>query len=321
MSDTQPRSIGAPLILCGHPKSGTTLFRGLLEGHSELLVLPKETFFLSWAASHVDAQIDEAAAYLEERLFDGDGEHRAPLITPQASHPREVLEAAVRRFGIREAEGSPRYWIEKTPGNETSLRLAKQWFPGLRAIYIARDPRDVYHSYALKKERESNGERTLPLQDFIYRWGMSVWAWRYFCSANEGCLTLRYEDLVQHPREILAVVTEFLGIDYEEVLEIPMLGGEPWGGNSMHGEHFSGVSKVSVGRWRDGLQWEVVSTIETFLRWPMASLGYVAAGPARSFSSALRTLWSFPSRRKRLLGMLIRLNWPFALPRRLRPSH
>ena len=37
-----------PVFICGAPRSGTTLLSNLLDGHSELLVLPSETHILQY---------------------------------------------------------------------------------------------------------------------------------------------------------------------------------------------------------------------------------------------------------------------------------
>ena len=34
-----------PVFICGHPKSGTSLLRSMLDNHPELIVYPEETYF------------------------------------------------------------------------------------------------------------------------------------------------------------------------------------------------------------------------------------------------------------------------------------
>ncbi len=35
----------SPVFICGHPKSGTSLFRSILDSHPQLIVYPEETVF------------------------------------------------------------------------------------------------------------------------------------------------------------------------------------------------------------------------------------------------------------------------------------
>ena len=46
--DPQPMDVplrDRPVFICGHPKSGTSLLRNLLDSHSELVVYPEETWY------------------------------------------------------------------------------------------------------------------------------------------------------------------------------------------------------------------------------------------------------------------------------------
>ena len=35
----------SPIFICGHPKSGTSLLRSILDSHPEIIVYPEETGF------------------------------------------------------------------------------------------------------------------------------------------------------------------------------------------------------------------------------------------------------------------------------------
>lgn len=41
-SEIDNEVLGQPVFICGCPKSGTTLLASLLDGHSELLIIPEE---------------------------------------------------------------------------------------------------------------------------------------------------------------------------------------------------------------------------------------------------------------------------------------
>jgi hypothetical protein len=59
-------------------------------------------------------------------------------------------------------------------------------------------------------------------------------------------MSVRYEDLVASPREIMRGVSRFLGVPWNENLVTPSFLGTPWKGSSMQGRSFDGVNRSSV---------------------------------------------------------------------------
>jgi hypothetical protein len=207
--------------------------------------------------------------------------------------------------------------VEKTPGNERHLDRLAAWYDDIRAIYIVRDPRDVYVSYARKKQIESDGQATLPLEDFVCRWGMSIWAWQQFMAKCPNGLLIRYEDLLRYPQGIMTTVCRFLDIEYEPVLERPTKNGKLWQGNSMYGEKFTGISTKPIGRWQKRLSQEQLTVLEAYLGKAIGWLGYQLATEPPSLSQMVGCWLRHRRKRKQILGMVTRLYWPFQLPKRL----
>jgi len=333
--------IGTPIFICGHPKSGTTLLATLLDDHSQLTVFPEETFYLDMLNGSPQRTPGEGMEWLlqegacrylsmdivqNELRGDSDysdfdfetfqksfGHH---FDTGPQTHAR-VFEALMAAYAHVTSQTGKRYWVEKTPGTERYLRQLKTWYPDLRAIYIVRDPRDVYASYARKKERESEGQRQLSVEEFVARWSRSVWEWRRYSAQDANTLTVRYEDLLRYPQQILSLVCGFLGVEYETVLETPTKIGKPWSGNSMHGDRFSSISTTPIGRWKNLLAPNQLYMLETYLGKAMIMFGYQPVHGPQPLHKAIRLWLQQSTRRRRVLGMLIRLYWPFQLPKRL----
>ncbi len=88
--------------------------------------------------------------------------------------------------------------------------LAKIW-PTAKFIYIVRDPRDVASScvkfgWAGNTWFGVNG--WLRAEEYLTRLKTMI--------SPEKLLEVRYEDLIRNPTEILAIICDFLGIDYSE---------------------------------------------------------------------------------------------------------
>jgi len=115
-------SSGSATFIVGHPRSGTSLLRALLDGHSRLLVLPFETHFLEWASgSHPVEKLLDRTRLLSTLLQQYPALSRKEVVDEIASRlgPRtgqaQRLTALVDAWGVltRRAEWSR--WVEKTP--------------------------------------------------------------------------------------------------------------------------------------------------------------------------------------------------------------
>ena len=59
-----------PVFICGHPKSGTSLLRSMLDNHPELIVYPEETyFFRKFLPMSEGSTLKEQLALAEEHLI------------------------------------------------------------------------------------------------------------------------------------------------------------------------------------------------------------------------------------------------------------
>ena len=205
-----------------------------------------------------------------------------------------LLESIIRCFGQVTGQPHKPYWIEKTPLNENYLEKAVKWWPDLRAIYIIRDPRDNYCSYkktrqkrrqalevqAYEEEKENRSPdlakqkpsipRLLVPDEFIAYWFESLNHWERFAARHaDNMLLIRYEDLVESPRQVMESVCSFLQINWDEVLMRPTRSGVFWSGNSMHGTEFKGISTASVGKYKEVLSEREVRYLEAWLRRPI----------------------------------------------------
>ena len=167
-----------PFFICGHPKSGTSLLRNLLDGHPQLEVYPEATsFFRQYlkeaARLDLEAQLDLAEKHLAH-FFEWNQYNQPPnqvgfpdrdysgilfaqlvafmrerALGKGSRHPGDVLSAAVLAFGDvtgQNSAGTLR-WVEKTLYNEFFALQIITWWPETLFIHIVRDPRDNYASY------------------------------------------------------------------------------------------------------------------------------------------------------------------------------
>ncbi len=302
MAEATEQLLGAATFICGHPKSGTSLLAGLLDGHPQLVVYPEESGYFRRVYDQLEAADVDAPAMMETQVlhifhwnprdphptqanFPGRDYSNVPfeqvraafhrILDAQGVSARTLLPAAMLAFG--EVAGllseEIQRWVEKTPYNEYFAEEIFALWPQARCLHVVRDPRDNYASYRRKHPD----------------WRPEVFALSWRASLQRGLrnrrtfgaeryLILRYEDLVLNVDETVELVRRFLGIEDDPALRRPTRLGRPWQGNSMFGEAFDGVSASPVGRYRRHLSPGEVARLEAALGQEMARWGYRLTG-------------------------------------------
>jgi hypothetical protein len=265
----------SPVFICGPARSGTTLLVRLLDSHSDLAVLPEETYVyqdlllqrrLSWFVVMLAERFDRPAlpalllgAPFRRFAFAGPEHLRARLRTWVQSFDTDrtptdgIIDAAVR--DARPTDGywpaflavyerlvpgalaTRRYWVEKTPSNERFIALHERAFSAsCRYLHVVRDPRDVVASW-LKERRDAGVARDRTLVRICYLWSLSVHLCRHGLQAYPARYhAIRYEDLVREPREVMDGICRFLEIAHDDRVLAPTKLGAPASLNSSY-EH------------------------------------------------------------------------------------
>jgi len=283
----------------------------LLDSHPELLVFPEETRFFQRVLGHPercnpDYLFSETAVNVlaHDKLSMPSGERDYSDIdypTYQESlrarwaggkqDQRALFEAIFFAYGQVKDQLDKKYSVEKTPFNERYLHQAVEMWPDLRAIYIARDPRDNYCSYRKQRQNQvaanpkDSAYSMLSEQEFIAYWLDSLLYWERFSARHKHqTLMLRYEDIVQNPQDELKRICDFLAIEWDDTLLMPTRNNHPWSGNSIYGTQHTGISASSLGRYREKLSTEKIEYLESWLRksmqnynWPMDSEAHFSA--------------------------------------------
>jgi len=280
-----------PVFVCGHPKSGTTLLRSLLDSHPQLLVYPDETFFFRGFLPETrtlsnDEKLSLAQRYLLHFFTNQDGlEFTGYAETCRTTqqiiekegyrHDGDWLSSAILAFGQVNQQINNRtlYWVEKTPFNEHYAGMIYKWWPEARCIHVLRDPRDNYATY----HRKHHG---LTVEEFSWSWCASLKAGlenqKRF--SPQAYWILRYEDLVQKPEATIQEIIAFLGIQDDENLRMPTTMGKLWEGNSQFGDKFAGISAKPLDRWKKELSPDEVNMIETVCSGGMGKYNYMPQG-------------------------------------------
>jgi hypothetical protein len=273
-----------PVLLCGYPKSGTTLLLALLDHHPDLLVFPEETRFfrevryqpenqtVEYVLSKTGAnafrhdEVTWPSGYRDYSAINFENYERAvqDFWNRSQQNPYDLLESQILAYGEVTEQTGKKLWVEKTPYNENHLSDAAAHYPNLRAVFILRDPRDNFASYSLQRRKQN---RDLTLHAFLESWMNSLHNWSKFASDHPTqAFSIHYRDLATNPREMMERLAAFLEIPYNDSLLNPTRNGVFWSGNSMYGTKHEAISASSVDKYKESLSLDEIKHLEYMLR-------------------------------------------------------
>jgi Sulfotransferase family len=287
---------GAPLLILGVRRSGTTLLRVMLDRHPALAV-PDESYFIPQiAARHrgridADAFCDDLARLPTLREWDvAVADVRARL------GPGATLGDGVRAVYEAYADGlgKPRFG-DKTPMYMQHLRLLERLFPDAIHVHLVRDGRDAATSFLSMPEGIATATWAHPRSaaGFACQWRTEVEAARALGGrVGPGrYLEVRYERLVAEPEAVLRQICAFAGLEYAG----DMLGyaGTVDLSAKPHQTRLAQPPTAGVRDWRREMDAAGVAAFEAVAGDVLAACGYElaergrAAGPRRRARAAL----------------------------------
>lgn len=213
-----------PVFVGACPRSGTTLFRSMLNAHPDL-ALPRETHFVMEAYRNRhkfgDLRAPENKRKLARWLVRRDRTQFDRLEIPPDDAVR-ALRAAPPTLGsvigtgfkmFAEQDGKAR-WGDKRPMYGQRLPELFAMFPDAQVVLLVRDPRAVVASMkklgwpkaVIRNGSVGGGTR---------RWLNAIDAGQRGLKRyrRDQVLQIRYEDLVTDPASVLSYVCGFLGLD------------------------------------------------------------------------------------------------------------
>ncbi len=326
----------SPVFIAGHPKSGTSLLRSVLDSHPELVAYPEETsFFRRYLPKTAGKTLLEKTVLSERYLthiFEWNQVHPPPhqagfpdrdyshipvaqvrrmvneLVSERFRNDGDMLSAVVLAYGKVSGQITPttERWVEKTPYNEHYAGQIYTWWPAALMVHTVRDPRDNFTSYRRKHSSWSP-------EAFGLSWARSTLAGINNLADHgaERYWLLRYEDLVNAPETGLRQLCRFLRISDDPSLRRPARGGKAWAGNSMFEEEFSAISAAPVGRWKESLPAQDVAALELVTAPLMRRLGYTLSGQVETLATPEPQHRQY---RTRLIGRLLALTLESKLP-------
>jgi hypothetical protein len=283
----------ADLLICGVPRSGTSLTRGLFAAHPAYAVPRQEMVWWVSLYPRFRGQPAQWPAFLAALVDDAktrslDLDRRSLTAALAAVPPGAHLAAfdvVLRRFAAAQGRA---HWGEKTLFAEREAPEVLAALPRVKIIHLIRDPRDVYVSYLHAPWRTSDGGRwgriKLRVRGHLAwtlrNWRLSVGLARAHAARwPDRYRAVRYEDLVRDPAGTLRALCAFAGVAYEPGMmaldAYPDLVERK--GNSSFGP-LEGVSTAPIGRFHGALPPRAIALCEALAGEELARNGYAPAG-------------------------------------------
>jgi len=204
-----------PILIVGHPRSGTTLLATILNRHSQVAIPPELNFFLPAFRGRRRAAVRSGShkALLEYARWIHNGSEFAnesveALFVKRPASPEHLFRCMLIDYA--HARGKPRCG-EKSPWHHLAVTELATFFPRAKFLWMMRDGRDVVRSC-----------RGMPFFTWEPDWRhCQTWsraaalAERYQRRNPDRFLICRFEALVEKPVSEVRRIDEFLGLAFE----------------------------------------------------------------------------------------------------------
>jgi len=276
-----------PVFVLSAPRSGSTLFRLILNAHPALAFPPPAwlyEFLRGFVYSYGDLSDERNLMALAEDFLN------APTIRKGAFgvEPKSLVdEARESSFaGLYEAihrvwaarQGKTR-WGQKSPRNAFWMREILEDFPNAQFIHIVRDGRDVTLDL-------SDSKNFRP--DNLYA---GAHLWRRYVGTIEAArdrlqlgpdtlLEIRYEDLCADPESVCRKICDFLGEDWSDEMLAHHRSddAQSWASDETHAKSGRPITTEYCGMWRKRLIGRDLDMVTTVQRSLLERFGYETTG-------------------------------------------
>jgi tetratricopeptide (TPR) repeat protein len=230
-------------LLCGHPRSGTTLLEQVLDAHSDII-----------SAEETKMMHDDAYLPLIRDFPEGTSILQALDSVPPSliCHARENYFHCIELFLRKKIDG--RLLVDKNPALNLMIPMVVRVFPETKFIVALRDPRDVVVScfmQALPLTPISSAYLSIEGTVNQYANVMGFWL-EMLPRMGAQWMHVRYEELVDDLPAVARSVLGFLGVGFEDnVLKFYEHASKKRVNSPSHADVKKPLYRTAVGRWRN----------------------------------------------------------------------
>jgi len=230
-------------LLCGHPRSGTTLLEQVLDAHSDMT-----------SAEETKIMHDDAYLPLIRDFPEGTSVLQALDSVPPSliSHARENYFRCMELF-LRRPIGS-RLLVDKNPALNLMIPMVVRVFPETKFLVALRDPRDVIVSCFMQAlPLTPISSAYLSVEGTVNQYANVLGFWlEMFPRMGDRWMYVRYEEMVDDLPAVARSVLGFLGVGFEDnVLKFYEHARAKRVKSPSHDDVRKPLYRTAVGRWRN----------------------------------------------------------------------
>ncbi|NQY81228.1 MAG: sulfotransferase [Candidatus Caenarcaniphilales bacterium] len=228
------------IFVVGCPRSGTTKLTEIINKHSKIQCSSETHFFnINWELNY-KLCIDE---FIESNEFNNFFDHfrvqdfmklNSLEIKDFADELRKTYELNSKDYVNKDLyiksifdvmvnlslkqNDSAEFFCEKTPQHLRSVDKILKYYPEAKFVHLIRDGRDVVNSLLKMPWRPDGLINNARFWKKFVRFGIEM---HEFLAKNDKSafwFDVRYEELLEHPEELLHLLSEFLNLEYEEAM-------------------------------------------------------------------------------------------------------
>jgi hypothetical protein len=209
-----------PVFIGGCPRSGTTLLGTLIGAHPQCCSVPESQFKVeslrglppapeppqALRALHMALRASRFSSwkFAAERLGQDCGDSLD-------SYP-ELIDRLVVAYAELAGDREANRWVDSTPSNKNYFPTLLRLFPDARAIHIVRDGRAVANSVMMRDW----GPNTVISAAWWWLAHLSHGLAAELSLPSDRIRRVRYEALVNQPKETLVDICEWLDLEYSD---------------------------------------------------------------------------------------------------------
>ena len=218
----------SPIFILGNPRSGTSLFRSLLNSHANV-VIPPECGFMQWLyPSYKNFKMENLSDFMDDlykcNKIEGwkmDRELLELYLTKYKPQSYAELCSNVYEFYGQQCEKDVKIWGDKNNYYTDHLPLLFSLYPKAKFIHLIRNPKDVVCSYLRVLELPDvpyKPKFTSNILEIVDEWVYNNNTVKEFLSKpNVHSFNLTYEDLILNTSFSLQHVCDYLEIENEGI--------------------------------------------------------------------------------------------------------
>lgn len=238
-----------PIFVGGSPRSGTTFFRDLIDGHSRLCVVPIEIQYFEfqkhglshyqresnfealclnwleklvdpmnhppyWALTNGHPTVDRYIQFVRFSLAWGKVSLNLPKKGEYGDHVLPFVLGFSSLIGNGKIDPNYQFWLEKTPGLELYKNKLEEEFPEAQFIYLIRNPKNSLISVK-SALINSIGRRQTSLK-YFFKAAKRYQAVIKSCH-DTNCSHIKFESFLIQRDQIIDTTLSKVGLSPEEI--------------------------------------------------------------------------------------------------------